>query len=190
MSWLEHTTVKNLVYFHQKLGKKCTFFYCSAKYKKRETGKWVGGNRVYGEVQFQLNRHCASRNYQRGHQTLWKSCLKSILCPNFAFAQTCIIAEPPPVAGYSAFLFTHVGRWLEGTASWEKGVLFPSQFPLHAHLLAPPFPNPVLRAKGQAVGILSSTTVPLSIQIKWMGHSIPHTPGKWEWDHGLQRKKT
>lgn len=191
MSWLEHTTEKNLTYFHQKLDFRTYLWGCySVKYKKRETGK-VGSRKPSlwrSLVSTEQTSFVPTETIRVGTNPL--KVLpeqKSILCPNFAFAQTCIIAEPPAMAGYSAFPVTHMGWWLEAQSQLGEGCTFSISISTLAHLQASSFPNLGLRAGGQAMSILFSTAVPLSLQIKWMQHSILQTPGKWEWGYELQR---
>ena len=153
MSWLEHTTVKNLVYFHQKLGKKCTFFYCSAKYKKRETGKWVGGNRVYGEVQFQLNRHClCQQKLSAWAPNLLKVLPKVHSLPQFCFcpdmynswASTCGRVFSFPVHPRGAMAGRH-GQLGEGCA-FSKSISTPCPSPGSS------IPQPSAESQGPGCG--------------------------------------
>ena len=113
---------------------------------------------------------------------------KSILCPNFAFAQTCIIAEPLAMAGYSTFPVTHMGWWLEAQSQLGEGCTFSISISTLAPSPGSFISQPSAESRGPGYGH-SIFYHSASLQIKWMHDSSLQTPGKWEWVYELQRKR-
>lgn len=103
-----------LIYFHLKLDffKKNTLFLGIVQesiWRKRQ--KAGGRKAAYGENWFQQDRvHLCQQKQSAWAPNALKILprQKSILCPNFAFAQTCIIAQP----------LARVGIWLPHSPTW------------------------------------------------------------------------
>lgn len=193
MSWLEHTTEKNLTYFHQKLDFRTHLWGCySVKYKKRETGK-VGSRKPSlwrSLVSTEQTSFCANRNYPCGHQPFespaWTevhSLSQFCLCPD-------VYNSWASSHGSTSFPVTHMGWWLEAQSQLGEGCTFSISVSTLAHLPGFSFPNLGWeQGPGYEHSIFYSCA---SLQIKWMQHSIlqPREMGMRLWAQRAPRQSS